>query len=261
MSTYVMSDIHGHLKLFKTMLEKIGFKINSDDTLYLLGDYADFGEANAETLFYIMKLCKDSNNVKCLLGNHDLMLLEQLKYYLETEDINTMQYNMNWLYNNGGAHTFNELLEHSKDELIELAEWLDNLPYRVDIEVNSEEYTLVHASPTIIVDKKDKRYDALRYSAVWSRVISETYQFERNSNELFMNYRDLYEYDKLIIGHTIVSKFQGHGKPYKIQYLADNTIIDIDCGCKIAGNNQFMDYENARLAALRLDDLKEYYVK
>ena len=42
MATYVMSDIHGQLNSFHSMIDKIGLD-KEKDTLYLLGDYVDWG--------------------------------------------------------------------------------------------------------------------------------------------------------------------------------------------------------------------------
>ena len=44
MSTYLISDIHGALEQFMLLLSEIGFDpADGRDELYLLGDYADWG--------------------------------------------------------------------------------------------------------------------------------------------------------------------------------------------------------------------------
>ena len=49
-----MSDIHGHLDIFKAALEKID--LSGENKLILLGDYIDQDPQSGETLRYIYKL-------------------------------------------------------------------------------------------------------------------------------------------------------------------------------------------------------------
>ena len=56
MATYIISDIHGNLDVFKELLKTIDFKYDGTDQLYLLGDYVDWGPKSLETLFFVMEL-------------------------------------------------------------------------------------------------------------------------------------------------------------------------------------------------------------
>ena len=67
---YVMSDIHGNRKKFDSILEQINLQAN--DTLYILGDIVDRGSDPIGILRQVMKM----DNVKMLLGNHELMMME-----------------------------------------------------------------------------------------------------------------------------------------------------------------------------------------
>ena len=51
MSTYVMTDIHGHFDAMKRMLDKIGF--SKEDRLICAGDYIDRGPNSYEMLRWI----------------------------------------------------------------------------------------------------------------------------------------------------------------------------------------------------------------
>ena len=51
---YVMSDIHGNLRRFKSVMEKIALK--PDDTLYVLGDVVDRHPYGIEILQEIMAM-------------------------------------------------------------------------------------------------------------------------------------------------------------------------------------------------------------
>ena len=71
---YVMSDLHGRYDKYTEMLNKIHF--TSDDEIYILGDICDRGPSSAQIYLDIMK----RENVHCVMGNHENMLLENLPH-------------------------------------------------------------------------------------------------------------------------------------------------------------------------------------
>lgn len=79
MATYVISDIHGMYNKFTELLNKI--KLKETDTLYILGDVLDRGPDPIKTLLKIMSM----PNVICMLGNHEDMALDCLKFFMTTE--------------------------------------------------------------------------------------------------------------------------------------------------------------------------------
>ena len=69
--TYVLSDIHGNLRRFESIMKQID--LQSDDTMYVLGDVVDRYPDGIKILRRIMKM----PNAKMLMGNHsDLVRLE-----------------------------------------------------------------------------------------------------------------------------------------------------------------------------------------
>ncbi len=72
---YAISDIHGCLKTFRQLLEKIHF--SSIDELYLLGDYIDRGPDSKGVIDYILELRK-THTVVTLRGNHEDIFLKTL---------------------------------------------------------------------------------------------------------------------------------------------------------------------------------------
>ena len=52
--TYVLSDIHGNLRRFESIMEQIN--LQSDDTLYVLGDVVDRYPDGIKILRRIMKM-------------------------------------------------------------------------------------------------------------------------------------------------------------------------------------------------------------
>ena len=79
MATYVISDIHGMYNKFTELLNKI--KLKETDTIYILGDVLDRGPDPIKTLLKIMSM----PNVICMLGNHEDMALDCLKFFMTTE--------------------------------------------------------------------------------------------------------------------------------------------------------------------------------
>lgn len=66
--TFLISDIHGELYLFKELLEQVKYD-DAKDQLILLGDYIDRGPTSKEVLDFIMTL--KENGAKVLMGNHE----------------------------------------------------------------------------------------------------------------------------------------------------------------------------------------------
>ena len=77
MKKYAISDIHGCIETFKALIAKI--KLTPKDELFILGDYIDRGPDSKGVIDYIWQLQEEGFSVKCLLGNHEAMLLEQVK--------------------------------------------------------------------------------------------------------------------------------------------------------------------------------------
>ena len=78
---YVMSDIHGNYRRFRSVLKQI--KLKAADTLYILGDVIDRHPDGIKILRWVMA----RKNVKMLLGNHEYMMLRALGHpYDEGDD-------------------------------------------------------------------------------------------------------------------------------------------------------------------------------
>ena len=64
----VISDIHGELKLFDSLLEKVKYDAD-EDQLILVGDYVDRGPDSKGVLNRVSELKR--NGAVVLRGNHD----------------------------------------------------------------------------------------------------------------------------------------------------------------------------------------------
>lgn len=250
MATYLVSDLHGNLDAFKELLEKMDFKYDGSDELYLLGDYVDWGPEPLNTLLFVMELQEKYPFVHCLIGNHDLMFLDQIDMY----HLNKLNRDTNWLVYNGGQRTWDQWLAKDEDEREKIRNYIDDLPYRIDIECEGKKYILAHACPQEFYDSIEDSYafEHARYDACWERIT-------RKVPSVIRWFDDEGIYENFICGHTITNNATQE-IPYFHIKIEENSYIDIDCGAKVLGNTFFEGWKYGRLGGLRLNDMKEYYV-
>ena len=223
---YVMSDIHGNLGRFESVLAQIG--LQPEDTLYVLGDVIDrYGEG-----IPILRKIMAMPNAKMLLGNHEYMMLRALGHPYD-DNFDDGRATEHW-YRNGGRVTHDHLKHIRRSLRQEIVDYLLALPLHLDIEVNGIRYKLVHGAP-IETFSGDPRYRNPVHYAVWRRL--------ELSDEIPEGYT-------LIFGHT-PTRFYQTAVPMEI--WQDGNRIGIDCGCG------YPEGEQGRLACLRLDDGKVFY--
>ena len=228
---YVMGDIHGNMRRFHSVMEQI--QLQSEDTLYVLGDVIDRHPYGIQILQEIMAM----PNAKMLIGNHEYMMLNVVAPKGDFEpDYDPRK---RW-YDNHGRKThwaFNKL---EQEERWAVVQYLRNLPLNIDIEVNGTKYKLVHASP--VEWYFDAGFDCEAEFAVWHRLP------ERIAETDYV----------LIQGHTPTLYYQD-GSPLTIWQTKNR--IDIDCGSGFEdGFTKGKVFKpSGRLACLRLDDMKVFY--
>lgn len=230
---YVISDIHGRLDRLEKMVDLIELK--EEDTLYVLGDMVDRGSEPIGVIKYIMK----RRNIEVIMGNHDRMMIKALRYKDDKE--------LKRWSRNGYETTLEGLNNLSENKRNEILDFIDGLEY---FKIIDNSYLLVHAGYDPVKLKEDlktmKLEDALMNQEerlVWER-------------EKFFKEPGLKEYT-VIFGHTprpyIDEKFEEESElPYKIWFDKKyNNKICVDTGnC----------YEEGRMACLRLEDMKEFYI-
>ncbi|MCO5822928.1 serine/threonine protein phosphatase [Clostridioides difficile] len=194
---------------------------NSNDHLYILGDVLDRGEKSLEIIDYI----RNHKNITLLKGNHELMFQESWR------DTNNRYL---WFYN-GGDDTFYKLKNKKFEYEESFYKYIKNLPYLEIV----DNFILVHAGlylPNNYENLSIEQIIELQEEdiCVWDRTIL-------NTNKHIKGYT-------IIIGHTPTQNIKAYEKAeiYKREGL-----IDIDCGAC---------FDNGKLACLRLDDMKEFYI-
>lgn len=134
---------------------------------------------------------------------------------------------------NGGRITITQLENINGKDYSDVMSFVNNLPMYIDITVGDTDFKLVHAGVEINEDGsiKDKQDDDFM---LWAR------------NEYFMEPNpDI----TVISGHTPTFYIAGNDKK-ESSIARDGNKVFIDCGAAYGG----------RLACLRLDDMKDYYI-
>jgi serine/threonine protein phosphatase 1 len=231
---YVMSDLHGRYDKYTEMLSKIHF--TNDDELYILGDICDRGPASAQIYLEIM----GRENVHCVMGNHENMLLENLPLifrFLFDKDAKLISADYELWSVNGGGTTCASFVEVGKEKMLEIYNLIRLFPlYRV-IEVETKRYLLVHAGIDNYNDSKSLS-EYLPEELLWSEI----------------DYDDTYypiKFDKIIVGHT--PTFLLNENKSAAIYHGKGNVIAIDCGA-------VFEKDGGRLGCLCLDTMQEFYV-
>ena len=260
MATYAMSDIHGHYDEFCELLDKIAF--GSTDQLYILGDIIDKGPKVPDMLDYAINNKPD--NVHFLLGNHE----DLARSFFDGTDTEGL-----WFYN-GGLETLDEIDWHDRANYInpKLPTFLRSLKPYIVIEVNKQNWLLVHAGINVAALDPTLPYIEFNAEYGYNEQLYDLTEYKCGIQDALTMLWDRQNYISwkgamplpTVSGHTNVNSsifdrynishwktnYPNGIKHYRNRYL-------IDCGAAYYGSYK----ERSRLAALRLDDLKEFYVQ
>lgn len=232
---YVLSDIHGNERRFNSIMDQID--LQSEDTLYILGDVIDRHSGGIRLLRKIMNM----PNVKMLLGNHEYMMLKALGCPYDVSDVSNeflQRQALRLWYCNGGKVTHDYLKHIRKEQRLEIMEFLRALPLNIDIAVNGVQYKLVHGAP--VEDYiENTEYSNPTQFAVWERLDQEG----TPSKDYI-----------LVFGHTPTAHYQ-RSIPMELWY--GHNCIGVDCGCGFPENGFGGDL--GRLACLCLDNGQAFY--
>lgn len=224
MSKYVISDIHGCYEVLLNMMDLINF--NDEDELFILGDVIDRGDKPLEIIDYIM----NHSNINLLEGNHEEFFMNHFegdKSYM-------------WFFN-GGQTTYDQLEERGGEYKERLYEFISSLPLIKVI----DKYILVHST----LDFRNN-YNQLSLQEFLNEQEKDICLWGRDNIGKEKQYKDY----TVICGHTPVQVINETTVDEEVKILHRKGTIYIDCGCC------FGSTEGGKLACLRLDDMKEFYV-
>ena len=231
--TYVVSNLHGHLEEYKTLLQTIRFSADRD-VLYVLGDIVDYGPEP-------MALIEDMSyrlNVYPIAGEHDFTAVRMLSGYEKMQadmakgkapDQAFVSELTAWI-KDGGEPTLSAYRALDKDMQEGVMDYLSDMPLYEEVTVDGKDYLLLH---TGIYDfTPDVELDWLEPDDFFSEPLDPTAHY--------------FDDKTIIVGHTPTGEENGGAD--RIFY--GNGTVFIDCGLGRGG----------RLACLRLEDGKEFYV-
>jgi serine/threonine protein phosphatase 1 len=142
---FIVGDIHGCLGALKDLMDKINWRPEKDQLIFL-GDYIDRGEDSKGVVDFILGLQKKSSLIQCLKGNHEDMLLR----YLDDGDIRTFLYN-------GGKSTLTSYTRNNGDVHFPATHisFFQSLQHVIEL----DDYYVVHAGfqPGVDIQKQDLR--------------------------------------------------------------------------------------------------------
>ena len=196
MTRYAISDIHGCLQTFEALLDRLAF--STQDELYLLGDSVDRGPDSKGVIDRIRQMQQEGYAVHCLRGNHEEMLLEEIK-----DD-------GKWFRSDSTLKSFG--CKYSQEIPDEYRDFFENLHWYLEV----DDYILVHAGLNFNIENPlDDRHEM-----VWIR-----YWYEKINRDWLGN--------RIIVhGHTPTNR---DAIRLSLETLDEIPAINIDNGCVYHG--------------------------
>lgn len=242
---YVMSGARGDYEKYRKLLNKI--RLRDTDTLFVLGNVINGGNEGMKILLDMMM----RGNVYPVIGQSEFAALPCLNWLAENSGDDALD-NMDdsvrsmmmELISHGGQQTiftFRALPEEQKEMVID---YLSEFSLYEEIEVKKKRYVLVYSGiSNFDKDKELDEYDIrdlITESPDYSKVYFDDAILITNDKPT----RKIYEEDDPFAEKT------PNGEPSRFDkiYIGNNHIA-LNCGSDIGG----------RLAAIRLDDMKEFY--
>lgn len=230
---YLMSDLHGDFQNFYKMLMKI--KFSASDQLYILGDILDKNKENLRLYGFI----RNQANILLLKGNHEYLCEQYLEGNISAQIWEAC----------GGKYTIQEVNTLTEEEKKRLYDYLKQLPLYLSLKVNGTEYFLTHSG--FHADYCIKNEEGLvDIQTSVKMAIKEDQEAYLLSDDIHYIPASLKFDKKLIVGHHPTILLPDYTFP-SIYY--GKKYIDIDTGNDNRKNG-------GRLACLRLDDGKEFYI-
>ena len=254
MGTYAVADIHGCYYDWIQLKERIE-KEDTNAKFILLGDIIDRGKYQLHMLSWDYSNITIDGKYQMIIGNHEDEKVQWYDNYLtpiiSTYEFESRRFSLDEV--EPDRYNFSTIFGDSDigfGEFCKYIRWFRTLPYYKDIHVNGNRFILAHANiPYSIINSdyslKNNLSDSEKDYIIWNRDIS-------GFNKIPNTY--------LIHGHTptISESAFPFGKCNKNELgkiVKTQNRYNIDCGIVFKSN-----YSNANLAALRLDDFKEFYL-
>ncbi|QAT61526.1 serine/threonine protein phosphatase [Acidilutibacter cellobiosedens] len=226
----VTSDIHGHYRYLKRLLEKVD--LSEKDILFIIGDIIEKGPESLRTLRYIIKFCKEYS-VYPLMGNVDAWQLVMLDDD-STENCERLFNYIVYMKKHWGSCFFTDMC----DELnLCISTSLDILEAKQRIRENFRaEIEFLHSLPTIIETKNFIFvHGGLPTADIDSLIGTDAFPYLKN--DAFMD-KNLYFSKYVIVGHWPVTLYNDKIASSNPIINHKQKIISIDGGCGLKRDGQ-----------------------
>ena len=243
MRNFIVSDLHGCGIVYKSMMDYLNNISKHDDvTLYINGDLIDRGIESWDMFCDVRNRQKEKDSkikIEYLAGNHELLMLNALKYDKEFMDL--------WIENGGWRiiHHMNDKIAENEENKDEIIDYISNLKiyHKFPNTIDGKQIVLVHAAcPKNVLDECEyslKDSDKVEYF-LWGQNSGRyrAYRGKIGNPDYFT-----------IVGHT------PNFKKYGVEYNKDENYLNIDGGLSAFAKGEF-DVDHAPLIELRNKFLK-----
>ena len=261
MGTYIIGDTHGCYTELMQLIDKIE-KEDSDATFILVGDIVDRGTETYQLVKWAMENITSDGKYQMIIGNHEKEKIDWINTNTEyikhntKEELNSINIVKNYpdrydLFEQINVATHSE--QETCDFIMEFVKWAEKLQYIKDITINNQRFIIVHANIPYYLINED---------------FTINYEEIDRASEFIVWDRDIDGFGKipdaiLVHGHTPTILPEAYPYYFKMKDRLNNygrivhtsNRYNIDCGIV------YKNYDKkANLAALRLDDLKEFYL-
>lgn len=194
---YIIGDVHG---CYKTLLALIK-QLPKNAHICFVGDLINKGQNSSDVLDFVIE-----NNYDCVLGNHEIYMIEDLPLILEDAEYIKKS---SWILDYGGDKTLQSYENNSKLKIH--LEYLKSLPLYLeykDLTLNNRYLVVSHSHVEKKWQYKDYPINSKEYKKFKSTVLNTRYK-NFDNKEIFN-----------VFGHTPISKVDTNA--YK---------ANIDLGC------------------------------
>lgn len=135
---YVIADVHNDNRRFRELLDRIRF--GPEDHLFLLGDLFDRGAPRPDPVGVYFTVIGLGRRCTVVAGNHDRWLADYIRAFYGTEEKSRKKC---------GSYSYNSFALMSgrltRVDMLELADWILQLPLQVEAELGGEKLLFAHA--------------------------------------------------------------------------------------------------------------------
>lgn len=247
--TYVIGDVHGHLKKLVRLLRETHLIdehhawSGGHVVLWFIGDLVDRGPDSIAVIDLVMRLQKEASEaegqVSCLLGNHELMLLAAYRFGRRSTGLSSSFINR-WKHNGGNRKDLAALTREHLDWLAELPAMTlaaNRLLFHADAPLylrygNTVEE--VNASVRSLLKKSD--------DLAWEELIEDfarrgAFATNNTGADFARRYLSTFGGQQLIHGHTPITAFtRAAAKTVTAPLIyAEQQCINVDGGMFLGG--------------------------